>query len=96
LPRWSTKAVWLPSPAIVVQHILATGKTLYVDDLVTDEAARSQGHGERMLDWLIEQAREAGCSMFSLDSGTHRQSAHAFYFRQRMRISSFHFVLPLK
>jgi hypothetical protein len=49
-----------------------------------------------MLDWLIALARERGCEMFSLDSGTHRQEAHAFYFREGMRVSSFHFALPLK
>jgi GNAT superfamily N-acetyltransferase len=79
-----------------VQHMLSSGLTLYVDDLVTVERHRSHGHGKTMLDWLIAHARERGCDTFSLDSGTHRQSAHAFYFREGMRISSFHFVLPLK
>ncbi len=78
-----------------LQHMLATGLTMYVDDLVTGSAYRSQGHGKRMLDWLIAQARTLGCNTFSLDSGTHRMDAHAFYFRERMRISSFHFMLPL-
>jgi GNAT superfamily N-acetyltransferase len=79
-----------------VQSMLVTGKTFYVDDLVTDSAARSQGYGEAMLKWLIEQAREQGCTTFSLDSGTQRQDAHAFYLRHRLRITSFHFALPLK
>ena len=79
-----------------VQHMLATGLTMYVDDLVTGDAFRSQGNGKIMLDWLIEQARERGCTMFSLDSGTQRRDAHAFYLRERMRISSFHFMLPLE
>jgi GNAT superfamily N-acetyltransferase len=78
-----------------VQNMLSSGKTLYVDDLVTDAAARSKGHGEAMLRWLIELAKEAGCNSFSLDSGTHRQEAHAFYLRHRLRITSFHFHLPL-
>jgi GNAT superfamily N-acetyltransferase len=79
-----------------VQNMLATGLTLYVDDLVTSDAHRSKGHGKTMLDWLIAYARERGCSTFSLDSGTHRREAHAFYFREGMRISSFHFHLPLQ
>src|SRR5271170_3674184 len=74
-----------------VQNMLSSGKTFYVDDLVTDAAARSKGHGEAMIQWLIALAREAGCNTFSLDSGTHRQDAHAFYLRQRLRITSFHF-----
>jgi GNAT superfamily N-acetyltransferase len=78
-----------------IQNMLSSGKTFYVDDLVTDAAARSQGHGEAMLQWLIALAREAGCDTFSLDSGTQRQEAHAFYLRQRLRITSFHFSLPL-
>ncbi len=78
-----------------VQHVLWSGKTLYVDDLVTDESARSQGHGEAMLQGLIEWAREAGCVTFSLDSGTHRLETHAFYFRHGLRITDFHFQLPL-
>jgi GNAT superfamily N-acetyltransferase len=78
-----------------IQTMLSSGKTFYVDDLVTDAAARSQGHGEAMLQWLIALARDAGCDTFSLDSGTQRQEAHAFYLRQRLRITSFHFSLPL-
>lgn len=78
-----------------VLEMLATGRTLYVDDLVTDEQQRSQGHGKAMLDWLQGYARENGCETFSLDSGTHRQEAHAFYFRERMRVTSFHFAKKL-
>ena len=79
-----------------MQHMLASGLTLYVDDLVTAQAARSQGHGRTMLEWLIRLARERGCKTFSLDSGTHRQDAHAFYFREGLRVTDFHFALPLR
>jgi GNAT superfamily N-acetyltransferase len=78
-----------------IQNMLSSGKTFYVDDLVTDAASRSQGHGEAMIQWLIALAREAGCVSFDLDSGTQRQEAHAFYLRHRLRITSFHFHLPL-
>lgn len=77
------------------QTLLWGGKTLYVDDLVTDEGARSKGYGESMLTWLIALAKEAGCTTFMLDSGTHRHEAHAFYFRHGLRISDFHFKLAL-
>src|SRR5271154_6276012 len=72
-----------------LQTVLWSGRTLYVDDLVTDEAVRSKGHGEAMLKWLIAFAREAGCDTFSLDSGTQRHQAHAFYFRNGLRITDF-------
>ena len=75
-----------------VQNMLATGLTLYVDDLVTGDAFRSKGHGKAMLDWLIAYASDRGCETFSLDSGTHRrEAACVFNFREGMRISSFHF-----
>ena len=78
-----------------ITEILISGRTLYVDDLVTDPTHRSHGHGKAMLDWLQDYARKAGCETFSLDSGTQRQEAHAFYFRERMRVTSFHFVKKL-
>jgi GNAT superfamily N-acetyltransferase len=78
-----------------VQHMLSSGLTFYVDDLVTGAAFRSRGHGKTMLNWLIAHAEERACETFSLDSGTQRQEAHAFYFREGMRVTGFHFVLPL-
>lgn len=76
-------------------NMLATGKTLYVDDLVTDETRRSQGFGEALLKWLIELARKSDCQTFSLESGVHRRRAHRFYFAQGMSIADFHFQLSL-
>lgn len=78
-----------------VMDLLFSGKTLYVDDLVTDQATRSRGHGDKLFDWLVDYARQQGCNEFSLDSGTQRVDAHRFYLRKRMKISAFHFALPL-
>lgn len=78
-----------------VRLMIVSGRTMYVDDLVTAARFRSQGHGKAMLGWLMQTARERGCTTFSLDSGTFRQEAHAFYFREGMRITSFHFASPL-
>jgi GNAT superfamily N-acetyltransferase len=74
---------------------LSWGYFLYVDDLVTDEDARSEQHGKRMMDWLIEQARENRCEQLHLDSGVQRHSAHRFYLRERMDITCYHFALKL-
>lgn len=76
-------------------NMLATGKTLYVDDLVTSETRRSQGFGEALLEWLIELARRSDCETFSLDSGLHRRRAHRFYFVQGLFVTDFHFQLSL-
>jgi GNAT superfamily N-acetyltransferase len=77
------------------QHKLFSGKNLYVDDLVTDSAQRSKGHGKALLSWLIAEARAHGCVNFELDSGVQRFEAHRFYLRERMHISSYHFSLKL-
>lgn len=75
---------------------LAWGRFLYVDDLVTDEAQRSSGHGERLLAWLIDHAKESGCDQVHLDSGVQRFDAHRFYLRHRFRITSHHFAMTLR
>lgn len=74
-----------------ISEFLAYGKILYVDDLVTDEDARSRDFGGRMVGWLAEEARKEGCVQFHLDSGVQRHDAHRFYFREGMKISSYHF-----
>ena len=73
-----------------VQEMLAHGRFLYVDDLVTDTRVRSAGHGKALLDWLKAQAVRLGCDNMQLDSGTQRIDAHAFYLRDRLRIVSLH------
>jgi GNAT superfamily N-acetyltransferase len=78
-----------------IVEFLAYGKFLYVDDLVTAEDARSGGCGRRMLDWLAGVAREEGAGSLQLDSGVLRHEAHRFYFREGMKISSYHFSVTL-
>ena len=75
---------------------LAWGRFLYVDDLVTDETHRSDGHGQALMEWLVELARSEGCDQFHLDSGVQRYDAHRFYLRNRMEIRSHHFSLMLR
>lgn len=74
---------------------LYAGRFCYVDDLVTDEKARSLGHGGALFDWLVTTARAEGCGQLQLDSGVQRFAAHRFYLRKRMFISSHHFSLKL-
>ncbi len=74
---------------------LSWGRYLYVDDLVTLAARRSEGLGRALCAWLREEARRAGCSQFHLDSGVQRHEAHRFYLRERMDITCFHFQQEL-
>jgi len=78
-----------------IVDFLYTGKHLYVDDLVTDEGVRSGGHGHLILDWLAAEATKNGCGQLHLDSGVQRYDAHRFYFREGMRICSYHFAKEL-
>ena len=50
-------------------EMLFSGKSLYVDDLNTDETRRSRGHGRMLMDWLKREAKERGCNQLQLDSG---------------------------
>ncbi|MBD0336759.1 MAG: GNAT family N-acetyltransferase [Cyanobacteria bacterium Co-bin13] len=79
-----------------IQNMLAHGRILYVDDLVTDASSRSQGYGQQLISWLQGQAQAQGCSSLQLDSGVHRAEAHRFYFREGLVITSFHFAKPLQ
>ncbi len=63
---------------------------------MSDPTRRSQGHGARLLAWLADQARARDCDLLELDSGVQRFDAHRFYFRERMRIASYHFSRALK
>lgn len=78
-----------------LQECLAHGRHLYVDDLVSDQAMRSRGHGKALLAWLQAEARRHGCASLQLDSGTQRKDAHAFYLREGLRIHAFHFGIAL-
>lgn len=74
---------------------LAWGRFLYVDDLVTHQGARSQGHGKTLLAWLTDYARRQGCAQLHLDSGAQRKDAHRFYLREGMENAGFHFMTRL-
>ena len=75
---------------------LHSGRNLYVDDLVTDSDDRSRGYGGKLLAWLNDEARAHGCVQLELDSGVQRFDAHRFYFRERMHVSAYYFVIPIK
>ena len=78
-----------------ISEVLAYGKFLYVDDLVSAGDTRSAGHDERVLDWLAGVAREEGCGSLQLDAGVQRHEAHRAYFRQELKTSSYHFSKSL-
>ena len=67
------------------------GLKFYIDDLVSDEARRSEGVGHALIGHLELVARTLGASGLVLDSGTQRTRAHKFYFREGFVIPAFNF-----
>ena len=78
-----------------ILNLLFSGRTLYVDDLVTRDSDRSRGFGAALFDWLVEYAKEQACEHLTLDSGVQRFAAHRFYLNRGMDITSHHFQLKL-
>ena len=80
-----------------VVEMLAWGRALYVDDLVTLPDRRGRGHADALFAWLGDEAARLGCDQLHLDSGVEadRADAHRFYFRHGLRISSYHFARPM-
>ncbi|MES2767883.1 MAG: GNAT family N-acetyltransferase [Bdellovibrionota bacterium] len=79
---------------IRLMETLATGKVLYVDDLVTSMEYRSKGYGKILLDWLIDTAKKQNCHFLKLDSGLKRTDAHRFYRRHGLEQIAHHFSIP--
>ena len=77
-----------------IARMLAWGRFLYVDDLVTAADRRGRGHAGALFDWLHAEAERESCDSFHLDSGVgpERADAHRFYFRHGLRINSYHFA----
>lgn len=73
----------------------ATGLFLFIDDLVTLEALRSKGYGEKLFNHIVELARTEGCSEIHLDTSINLNLAHKFYYRLGMKISHFHLTIPV-
>lgn len=59
-------------------HTLSRGPHLFVDDLVTDESVRGQGHGRALMEWLRRRTAREGLPRIYLDS---RATARGFYER---------------
>jgi GNAT superfamily N-acetyltransferase len=72
-----------------------SGLRFYVDDLVTDDTQRSRGVGHMLMEYLSAEAKHRGSKWLELESGTQREQAHKFYFREGMTVIGFSFRKPL-
>ena len=76
--------------------MLFSGKTLYVDDLVTHAEHRKKGYAGMLMKWLIQYAKENNYDHFSLDSGHQRKDAHRLYLNHGLDITAHHFGKDVK
>ena len=72
------------------------GEYMDVDNVVVDEALRSQGIGKLLMDWLEAKAKDLGCKVVVLDSYVTFAGAHRFYFREGYHILGYHFAKDVK
>jgi len=80
-----------------IDEKLAWGRHIYIDDLSTLPEGRGQCGATALLRWIDAAAAAEGITEVHLDSGVQpeRQAAHALYFREGYRISSYHFQKAL-
>lgn len=78
-----------------VQENLVHGRFFYVDDLVTSEKLRSQGHGEMLMDFLKAEASRLGCARLALDTPLDNYLGHRFYFRNGLLARALRFYAPV-
>lgn len=76
--------------------MLAWGKILYIDDLITKEIYRNRGYGKILLQHAIKVANDEGCNQVHLDTGYHRHSAHKTYLNMGFKFTSHHLSLVLE
>jgi len=74
---------------------LPRGRYLEIEDFVTSDSCRSQGHGSAFFDWIADYGRAAGCCHLRLVSAVHREAAHRFYRRKGMHLEACYFSLDL-
>jgi GNAT superfamily N-acetyltransferase len=74
---------------------LIWGKTIYVDDLSTNDEGRGKGFAGKLLDWVIDYAKQHDCSGVHLDTGYSRHVAHRFYLNRGFNIACHHLSLEV-
>jgi GNAT superfamily N-acetyltransferase len=78
-----------------VEDNLMHGAHFYVDDLVTDKALRSSGHGHALMERLKTEARALGCAKLVLDTPLINTLGHRFYYRSGLLATALRFNISL-
>lgn len=70
---------------------LYNGKHFYIDDLITLPSHRGKSYAGKLLDYVIEKAKEKGFKAVTLDSGYQRFNAHRLYLNKGFTLNCHHF-----
>lgn len=74
-------------------HNLVWGRFIHIDDLVTQQAYRRQGHAQTLMDAVTIEARKLGCTEIHLNAyvSPERAPMHRLCFDNEFFIASHHF-----
>lgn len=67
--------------ATLVVFRIPTAWRAWIEDVITDEAARGQGVGEALTRAMLDKARDLGCTTVDLTSRPSREAANRLYQR---------------
>lgn len=76
-------------------QFLYNGRHFYIDDLSTLPEARGKGLAGKLIDYVVDLARQNGYDNVTLDSGYHRLDAHRLYLNKGFTLASHHFSKKL-
>jgi len=76
-------------------QFLYNGKHFYIDDLSTLPETRGKGHAGKLIDYVVDLAKQKGYGYVTLDSGYNRLDAHRLYLNKGFVLASHHFSKKL-
>ena len=65
---------------------IPTARRAWIEDVITDDAARGQGIGTALTEAMLERARELGCATVDLTSRPSREAANRLYVRVGFKV----------
>ncbi|RZL63019.1 MAG: GNAT family N-acetyltransferase [Variovorax sp.] len=95
LAAWQGDTVLALAGYRLQENLVYGGRFLYVDDLVTHDAARSAQWGARLIEATRRIAQDAACGHLVLDTGLANARAQRFYFRQGLLTEAIRFRCAL-
>lgn len=76
-------------------QFLYNGKHFYIDDLVSLPEARGKGYATKLLEYVIDLAKQKGFKTVTLDSGYVRHDAHRLYLNKGFKMEGHHFSVKI-